>query len=88
VICRDAVANDQVVKADPVAVVTDHLLLIMINIDNLGNPEAGTLMPRGEVAQRVRHIARVEASRRHLIEQRLECVVREPVEQRSPGTLL
>src|SRR6188472_3108914 len=45
VIRRDAVADDQIVEVDPVPIVTDHLLLIMINVDDVGNPEAGTLMP-------------------------------------------
>ena len=41
-----------------------------------------------EVAQRVGHVAGVQAAGRHLVEQRLERVVRVPVDQRHPEPLL
>ena len=46
------------------------------------------LVPSGEEAKSVRDITGVEAAGRHLIEQRLKRVVREPVEQRNPEPFL
>ena len=87
VVGRDPVADDQIVEADPKAVAADHLALIMIDADDLRAAEPHAVVPGREVAQRVRHVAGVEAAGRHLIEQRLEGVVRELVEQGNPKAL-
>ena len=85
---RDTCADDQVVEPDPDSVVTDHFLAIMVNTDNLSSSEADTLMSGCKEAKCVRNVAGIEPPSRHLIEQRLECVVREPVEQRNPEPFL
>ena len=85
---HDAVANDQIVEPDPDAVVTDHLLLIMVDADHLGAAEPDSLMPSGEEAKRVRDVARIETAGRHLIEQRLKRVVGEAVDQRNSKPFL
>ena len=60
----------------------------MVDANDFATAESDALVPRREKAKRVRDIAGVEASSRHLVEQRLECVVREPVEQRNPEPFL
>ena len=87
VVGRDPVADDQIVEADPKAVAADHLALIMINADDLRAAEPHVVVLGREVAQRVRHVPGVEAAGRHLIEQRLEGVVRELIEQGNPKAL-
>ena len=88
VVRGNPVADDQIVETDPESIVTDHFVPIMINADDLSSSEADTLMSRREEAKRVRDIAGIEPAGRHLIEQRLERVVREPVEQRNPEPFL
>jgi hypothetical protein len=76
------------VEADPDSVVTDHFLLIMVDGDDSGTAEPDTFVTRGEEAQGVRDVAGVETASRHLVEQRLKRVVREPVDQCNPEPLL
>jgi len=61
---------------------------IMVNTDDLSSSEADTLMSGCKEAKCVRNVARVQASGRHLIEQWLKSVVREPVDQRNPEPFL
>jgi hypothetical protein len=88
VVRRDPVTDDQIVEPDPESIATDHFVPIMVNADDLSSSEAYTFMSRCKEAQRVRDIAGIEPPGRHLIQQRLECVVREPVEQRNPEPFL
>jgi hypothetical protein len=55
----------------------------MVNPNDLGATEPDALVSGGEIAERVRDVARVEAAGRNLIEQRLKGVVGKPVEQRN-----
>ena len=84
----DAVADDQVVEADPYAIAADDLARLVVDAHHFGSPEADTLVLRGEVAQRVRDVAGVEAARRDLVQQRLEGVVRVAVDQGHPEPFL
>ena len=84
VIGRDSVADHQIIEADPEAVVADHFVLIMVDGDDSGGAKPNPLVPCGKVAKRVRDISRIQSAGRHLIQQRLKCVVGEPVDQRNP----
>jgi hypothetical protein len=58
-------------------------LLIMVNANDLGNPEADTFMSGRKVAKGVGDIPWIKSAGRNLIEQRLKGVVGKPVEQRN-----
>ena len=84
----DAGAEDQVVERDAYAVVADDLLRVVVDAGDGGPAEVDPAVPGGVVAQRVGDVAGVQAAGRHLVEQRLERVVRVPVDQGDPEPLL
>ena len=60
----------------------------MIDCDDSGTAEPNPLVPCGKEAKCVCDIPGVESAGRHLIEERLKSVVREPVDERNPEPFL
>ena len=81
-------ADHQVVVADPYPVVAEHLAGVVVDADHGRPPEPDAVVLAREVAQRVGHVAGVQPAGGHLVEQRLERVVRVPVDQGDPESLL